>query len=80
MELPDEIPDQETLVRAFEQYFHRQWDDVLVGAGKPFAYQLAWNGYVAVSCLTSARAGLTLEDLTANELRLATTVINIIVG
>ena len=80
VELPGEIPDRETLVRAFERHFHRRWEDVLVGAAQPPAYQLAWEGYLAVSGMAPVRAGLTLRDLTDRDRRQAAAVFNIVVG
>ncbi|MDI6630869.1 MAG: hypothetical protein QME13_00375 [Thermoanaerobacteraceae bacterium] len=64
--LPEDITVPEELQRAFEDYFGAEWNQVLVGAEKPFGYHAANNAYFAVEGLWPVE-NLTLTELLERE-------------
>ncbi len=48
--------------REFARFFGANWEDVLVGAERPFQEHMYWDGYFAVRGLKKT-TGLTLEEL-----------------
>ncbi|MCL6448868.1 MAG: hypothetical protein K6U04_12070 [Armatimonadetes bacterium] len=63
MDVPEEIADQKTLAGIFFTIFGSRWNEVLVGAEKPFSYHRDWRAYFAVSDLAGCAEELFLADL-----------------
>lgn len=63
---PENVTAPEELQGAFEDYFGAAWNQVLVGAEKPFGYHAANNAYFAVEGLCPVE-NLTLTELLERE-------------
>lgn len=61
VDLPD-AGDGEFFKGDFGGFFGAPWEQVMVGAEKPFDYHRYWDGYFAVTALEDS-PGLTLADL-----------------
>lgn len=64
-EVPEELPGMEALKELFLARFGKKWEEVMVGARKPFEYHKDWRSYLAVSNLVRCGENLLLADLTA---------------
>jgi len=62
-DLPDDLGDEDMVKTEFYRVFGGRWDNVLLGAEKPFDHHLYWDGYLAVTELRQSRGLLTLSDL-----------------
>ncbi len=74
-EFPD--GDEAEFKRYFACFFNAPWQQVMVGAEKPFAMHLYWDAYFSVRKITPV-SSLTLADLTGVGQGL--TRFNIVVG
>jgi len=60
-----EVPaadDEGEFKRQFYHFFGAGWDEVMVGADRPFAHHRYWDGYFAVQSMDVVQ-GVTLDDL-----------------
>lgn len=62
LDIPEETETIESLKSAFNQYFNADWDDVVVGAEKPFGYHASYDAYFGVKDLKA------VTDLTVDQL------------
>ena len=79
-EVPEEPPSMEVLKELFFARFGKAWEEVMVGASRPFAYHRDWRSYLAVSHLVRYGESLLLADLTAKCQRQGVRVIHILTG
>lgn len=54
--------DEQDLKGEFSRFFGAPWDELMVGAIKPFSMHQYWDGYFAVRDMKPV-AGMTLADL-----------------
>ncbi|MCL6558983.1 MAG: hypothetical protein K6U74_09295 [Firmicutes bacterium] len=62
LDIPEEIETIESLKSAFNQYFNADWDEVMVGAEKPFGYHASYDACFSVKDLKA------VTDLTVDQL------------
>ncbi len=65
-DLPEDIPDMETLAAAFAKVFLYKWENVMVGADYPLGWHLYWEGYLSVGRLSLLTDETTITSLRAN--------------
>lgn len=79
-EVPEEPPSMEVLKELFFARFGKAWEEVMVGASRPFAYHKDWRSYLAVSHLARCRDRLLLAELLAQSQGRGMQVIHVLIG
>ena len=77
-DIPDYIPDMETLTVEFEKYFNEKWQNVMTDPGQSLEWHRHWEAYLAIEGLEEPEGDLSITTLQSSPNQI--TFYNIIIG